>query len=155
MAETTESKASIRLISSENSWIEGEAIRQLEYVAGWKGMKSCVGLPDLHPGKGTPVGAAFFSAGCCYPTLIGSDIGCGVGLWQTDLRKNKTKIDTLVKQLTSPRSITEEIRKDSMGKFAVESTPFNDLFGTIGSGNHFLELQVVDQVYCEEAFAVV
>lgn len=153
MTEKIKTKASIRLISSENSWIEGESIRQLEYVAGWKGMKTCVGLPDLHPGKGTPVGAAFFSTKWCYPTLIGSDIGCGVGLWQTGLKTDKVKRDTLVKQLIKPKPLKGEVQKEVMSKFFIRSTQFDDLLGTIGSGNHFLELQVVDQVYREEPFA--
>ena len=43
-------------------------------------MRRVVGLPDLHPGRGYPVGAAFFSVGRFYPALVGNDIGCGMAL---------------------------------------------------------------------------
>ncbi len=51
-------RAKTTLIASDKSWIEGDAIRQLEKTAELEGMLSAVGLPDLHPGKGGPVGAA-------------------------------------------------------------------------------------------------
>ncbi len=89
-------EASIRLISSEKSWIEGEAVRQLKNAAGYEEMRVCVGLPDLHPGRATPVGAAFFTEKIIYPTIIGGDIGCGIGLWQTTLKQNKIKRDSWV-----------------------------------------------------------
>ncbi|HAP2163668.1 TPA: hypothetical protein ISB92_004414, partial [Escherichia coli] len=31
-------------------------------------MQRVVGMPDLHPGRGYPIGAAFFSVGRFYPT---------------------------------------------------------------------------------------
>ncbi|MCA9547883.1 MAG: RtcB family protein, partial [Myxococcales bacterium] len=37
-----------------------------------------VGLPDLHPGRGIPIGAAFAFAGVIEPALVGGDAGCGV-----------------------------------------------------------------------------
>ncbi len=43
-----------------------------------EGMRLAVGFPDLHPGKGSPVGAAFVTEGVIYPHLIGGDIGCGM-----------------------------------------------------------------------------
>ncbi|MFY0573290.1 RtcB family protein [Cystobacter fuscus] len=71
--------------------MEGEALRQLEAAARLPGMRSAVGLPDLHPGKGAPVGAAFTSQGVFYPFLVGNDIGCGMGLWALDLPARKAK----------------------------------------------------------------
>jgi release factor H-coupled RctB family protein len=53
----------VRLIASARSWIEGEAIRQLYAVAKLDNMRQAIGFPDLHPGKGTPVGAAFVTEG--------------------------------------------------------------------------------------------
>ncbi|MGH8538103.1 MAG: RtcB family protein [Gammaproteobacteria bacterium] len=41
-------------------------------------MLRAVGMPDLHPGKGSPVGAVFACEGWIYPALVGNDIGCGV-----------------------------------------------------------------------------
>jgi len=48
----------VRLFASSKSWIEGEAVRQLYATAKLDGVRRAVGFPDLHPGKGSPVGAA-------------------------------------------------------------------------------------------------
>ena len=69
----TETK--VRLVASAKSWIEGEAVRQLYAVAKLEGVRLAVGFPDLHPGKGAPVGAVFVTDGLVYPYVIGGDIG--------------------------------------------------------------------------------
>ena len=78
--------AQVRVIASAKNWIEGAAVQQLEKTAALPGMRLAVGLPDLHPGKGSPIGAAYVVEGWLYPTLVGNDIGCGIGLWRTELR---------------------------------------------------------------------
>ena len=55
----TLTQTQVRLFASAQSWIEGEAVRQLYATAKLDGVCRAVGFPDLHPGKGTPVGAAF------------------------------------------------------------------------------------------------
>ena len=89
----------VRLIASDQSWIEGEAIRQLQQTAQLEGMFAAVGLPDLHPGKGGPVGAAFLCRKRIYPQIVGSDVGCGIGLWQTSLKTRKVKRDKWANRL--------------------------------------------------------
>ena len=83
----------MRLFASAKSWIEGEALRQLYATAKLDGMRLAVGFPDLHPGKGSPVGAAFVTEGLIYPYLIGGDIGCGMALFKTDLVRRDVKLD--------------------------------------------------------------
>lgn len=46
------------IIASDKSWIEGAAVQQLETAARLPGICAAAGLPDLHPGKGIPIGAA-------------------------------------------------------------------------------------------------
>ncbi len=81
----------VRLIASPRTWIEKEAVRQLYAGAKLEGVRLAVGFPDLHPGKGTPVGAAFVTAGFIYPYLIGGDIGCGMALFRTELVRRDTQ----------------------------------------------------------------
>ena len=50
---------SVTLIASDDTWIEGNAIQQLHTTARLAGMRRVAGMPDLHPGRGYPVGAAF------------------------------------------------------------------------------------------------
>ena len=66
----------VRLFASSKSWIEGEALRQFHATAKLDGVRLAIGFPDLHPGKGGAVGAAFVTEGVIYPYVIGSDIGC-------------------------------------------------------------------------------
>ncbi|EBG1459475.1 hypothetical protein DPT37_20935 [Salmonella enterica subsp. enterica serovar Kingston] len=86
-------------IASDNLWIEDSAIQQLYTTAKLTGMKRVIGMPDLHPGRGYPIGAAFFSRGRFYPALVGNDIGCGMALWQTDILGRKCNADKLEKRL--------------------------------------------------------
>ena len=67
----TLTETQVRLFASAQSWIEGEAVRQLYATAKLNGVRLAIGFPDLHPGKGTPVGAAFATEGAIYPHLIG------------------------------------------------------------------------------------
>jgi len=67
-----------RLIADPEVWIEGEAVDQLARIAGMPGCVRAVGLPDLHPGPGFPIGAAFAFRGSVHPGLVGGDAGCGV-----------------------------------------------------------------------------
>ena len=55
----TLTETSVRLFASPKSWVEGEAVSQLYATTKLDGMRQAVGFPDLHPGKGSPVGAAF------------------------------------------------------------------------------------------------
>ncbi|WP_366017765.1 RtcB family protein [Sphingomonas sp.] len=47
-------------------------------------------MPDLHAGRGIAVGVAFWSRSHIYPHLVGSDIGCGMGLWRTGASSART-----------------------------------------------------------------
>ena len=66
----TLTETQVRLFASARSWIEGEAVRQLYATAKLDGVRLAVGFPDLHPGKGTPVGAAFVTEGVIWSTTI-------------------------------------------------------------------------------------
>ncbi len=89
----TLTETNVRLFASARSWIEGEAFRQLYAVAKFEGMRLAAGFPDLHPGKGSPVGAAFVTEGRIYPYVIGGDIGCGMALFKTDLVQRDIKLN--------------------------------------------------------------
>ena len=54
-------KDKVKIFASSKNWIEGEAVRQLEKTAELHGMVSAIGMPDIHPGRGNPVGAVFVS----------------------------------------------------------------------------------------------
>jgi release factor H-coupled RctB family protein len=143
---------SYRLIASDRSWIEGEALRQLEQTAALPGMRQAVGLPDLHPGKGYPIGAVFLCEQV-YPTLVGNDIGCGMGLWQTDLPRRKFKPERAAERLQGLEDPWDGALSDWRADYGLEPTAFDTALGTIGGGNHFAELQWVEAMLDPAALA--
>jgi release factor H-coupled RctB family protein len=160
----------VSLIASERLWVEDSALQQMNTTAQLPGMHRVVGLPDLHPGRGYPVGAAFFSIGRFYPALVGNDIGCGMALWQTDLQVSKVKLDKIDKQLGNLDGGIDEVEWAALEELdpswpdkladitqclhaaGLDASSLRSL-GTIGGGNHFAELQVVDQVEDADALA--
>lgn len=140
----------VSLIASAKTWIEGNAIQQLHTTARLPGMQQVLGLPDLHPGRGYPVGAAFFSTQQFYPALIGNDIGCGMALWRTDLEVARWSADKLEKRLSSIDGPLDESWQSAVADFGLPITGFERSLGTIGGGNHFAEVQRIDTVYAAE-----
>jgi release factor H-coupled RctB family protein len=142
----------IKVIASPRAWIEGEAVAQLEGVAKLPGMRAAIGMPDLHPGKGSPIGAAFVSEGVFYPHLVGNDIGCGMGLWATDLLKRKAKRDRWADRLDDLDGPWDGDAAALLAAAGLAATDHDGSLGTIGGGNHFAELQLVERV--EDAAAL-
>jgi release factor H-coupled RctB family protein len=151
----TEIETMVRLFASASSWIEGEAVRQLYATAKLEGVRQTVGFPDLHPGKGSPVGAAFVTEGVIYPHLIGGDIGCGMALFRTDLVRRDAKLDRWAKLEFNLEHPWDEDVGEFLAACDLESTEFDGALGTIGGGNHFAELQTVEKVLDAAEFAKV
>lgn len=149
----TETETPVRLFASNQSWIEGEAVRQLYATARLEGMRQTVGFPDLHPGKGSPVGAAFITEGVIYPHLIGGDIGCGMALFKTDLARRDAKLDRWAKLPFNLEHPWDESVGDFLAARDLESSEFDAALGTIGGGNHFAEVQTVEKVLDAAEFA--
>lgn len=160
-------KNGVRLIASERNWIEGDAIEQLKHVSSLAGMNQVVGLPDLHPGRGYPIGAACWSQKKIYPALVGNDIGCGMALFETSLDANKVKQDKWEKLLRK-KAFTDQPKWSQLGaerllervrenKIVADYdasiallAALTDGFGTIGGGNHFAEFQKITKVYNDD-----
>ncbi len=146
-------EATVRLFASKSTWIEGAAVQQLETAAKLPGMKLTCGFPDLHPGKGTPVGAAFVSEGMFYPTLAGNDIGCAMGFWQTDLPARKLKLDRWAGKLDGLDEPWDGDLAAWKERHHLPESPSDAGLGTIGGGNHFAELQIVEEIRDDNSFA--
>lgn len=143
----------VSYIASDATWIESNAIQQLITTAQLPGMTAVAGMPDLHPGRGYPVGAAFFSEGRFYPALVGNDIGCGMALYQTELKVSKLNADKAEKQL---RSMHDHADADWLAEYVSDhfaSHPFAASLSSVGGGNHFAEFQQIDKVCDDGLFA--
>jgi release factor H-coupled RctB family protein len=106
----------------------------------------------LHPGKGAPVGAAFVTEGVLYPHLISGDIGCGMGLWKTDLLRRKAKLDRWASLRFDLEHPWEGDLRERLAAASLDSTPFDGALGTIGGGNHFVEAQAVEEIFDAREF---
>lgn len=150
---SNDNKAAVRIVASPKTWIEGDAVQQLEKTASLPGMIAAVGMPDLHPGKGSPIGAAFLCEGRIYPTLVGNDIGCGMALFSTDLARKKQKLERWADRLGDLDGPWDGETGEFLRERGLQATEHDAALGTIGGGNHFAELQQVEEIHDEAAWA--
>lgn len=151
-AHMTIQTATITLFTTPSTWIEGESIRQLERVATLPGMLKVAGFPDLHPGKGGPVGAAMLTEGVVYPYLVGSDVGCGMALFTTDLPVAKAKPEKWAARLKGLEQPWDDDTATWLQERGAEPEGCTLSVGTIGMGNHFAELLRIREVMDQECF---
>lgn len=139
------------IIVGEKAYIEGEAIAQVHAtLSRYSGLTRAVGMPDLHPGQGCPVGCAFESLDACYPRLIGGDIGCGMTLFKVlNRRSDQWKSKKMLKKLDNFSLLAqanESEGKAFLEQYEIDPTGFEHQLGTIGGGNHFCEILEVESI---------
>lgn len=143
----TTGAATVTVFASDRSWIESDAVAQCHQVAAFEGMVHVAAMPDLHPGKGAPVGAAMAST-VLYPHLVGSDIGCGIAVFPIDLRR------AVPERLASRFPDLDHAldpdwdADDPAWAVLTGGIPAGHVegLGTVGRGNHFVELARVRAV---------
>ncbi|MFI2711365.1 RNA ligase RtcB family protein [Micromonospora sp. NPDC018662] len=133
--------ATVSVFSSPTSWIESAAIDQCHQVAALDGMTHVAAMPDLHPGKGAPIGAAMAST-VLHPFLVGSDIGCGIAVFPIALRRAvperlAARFPDLDRALHPERDADDPAWSVLTGDVPAGHL---DGLGTVGRGNHFVEL---------------
>ncbi|WP_436971051.1 RNA ligase RtcB family protein [Micromonospora coxensis] len=139
--------ATVAVFASPTSWIESDAVAQCHQVAALDGMIHVAGMPDLHPGKGAPIGAAMTST-VLYPFLVGSDIGCGIAVFPIRLKRAvPERLAARFPDLDRPLD-PEQDADDPAWAVLEGDIPAGHVegLGTAGRGNHFVELARVDTV---------
>jgi release factor H-coupled RctB family protein len=133
----------VTVFASPTSWIESDALVQCDQVAALEGMLRVAAMPDLHPGKGAPIGAAMTST-VLYPFLVGSDIGCGIAVFPIRLKRAvPERLAARFPDLDRPIDADDpawDVLKGDIPAGYVEG------LATVGRGNHFVELARVEQV---------
>lgn len=86
------------------------------------------------------------SRGLIRPALVGSDIGCGMALWQTDLTLRRLDPETLAARCEGLDAPWDGDTRAWLDGFGLAPTPFDASLGTVGSGNHFAEVQAVAEI---------
>ena len=145
-------RAPIHVFASSRSWIEGNATLQLDHVAGLPGVRTVAAMPDLHPGKYGPVGCAIL-ADRIHPQLVGSDIGCGMGLFELDIPARKLRLDQLAERLGALDQRWDGGMDDVLAAAGLQSTAFDASLGSIGGGNHFCEVQAIEEILVPDVAA--
>jgi release factor H-coupled RctB family protein len=144
--------APIHVFASSKSWIEGNAIYQLNQTAAMPGVRAVAAMPDLHPGKFGPVGAAIL-ADRIYPQLVGSDIGCGMGLFRLDIAHRKLRLDRLAERLHALDQPWDGETAARLNALGLSVTPHDASLGSIGGGNHFCEVQAINEIMLPDVAA--
>ncbi|KAL8793543.1 MAG: hypothetical protein Q9195_003916 [Heterodermia aff. obscurata] len=143
-------------ILAEKAFIDDLSIKQLETTAcTLPGIIHAVAQPDLHPGTKFPIGAVFVSKGWIHPPLIGGDIGCGMAWYKTTLTRSNVEGDKGRKIAEKLRGLegawrTQKdrevwLRDDVDSRSCSAGEEWDASLGTIGAGNHFAEIQVVEE----------
>lgn len=122
-------------------------------------------MPDVHPGMGMPIGGVLACKDAVVPNAVGVDIGCGMCAVKTNRKARSIPKDVLRKKVM--RGIRKRIplgmahHKESQGeavmptghdidKLTVVSRQYTSALrqvGTLGGGNHFIELQHDEEGY--------
>jgi RNA-splicing ligase RtcB len=113
-------------------------------------------MPDAHLGKGAVVGSVIPTRGAVIPSAVGVDIGCGMAARRVDLAAADLTVDALRTWLRSTRRAVpaglgrwhRAPKAEAKAWFEANPPPPTldnvrqamDQLGTLGSGNHFLEL---------------
>lgn len=141
-------------IFTEN--IEKEAVDQIDLLLEQEPFKDCKVriMPDVHAGKGCVIGFTADLGDKIIPNIVGVDIGCGmlcVELGQQDI--DLERLDRIINEnIPSGRNIRTDslIKLDQLPELYCfrelrETKNFNKSIGTLGGGNHFIELDVDDE----------
>jgi len=115
-------------------------------------------MPDTHQGYGMPIGGVMATKDVIVPNAVGVDIGCGMCAVKTSL--TELDQDTLKKIMGEIRKVVpvgfahHEERQDEKfmpgwagGEYPIihnEQYPAKKQLGTLGGGNHFIEIQKGD-----------
>ena len=142
----------ITLIASDPSRFDPLALDQLDACARYGNMARIVGLPDLHAGNGIAVGAAFWSQSHIWPHLVGSDIGCGMALWETDCALRKFRLGAVERKLHGLDTPWAGDGAAALAEAGLSPHLASPALGTIGGGNHVVEFQRIEAVVDEVRF---
>ena len=136
--------------------IEDEALKQIELLLDQKPFEKCKVriMPDVHAGKGCVIGFTADLGNKVIPNIVGVDIGCGMlcvelGNIDIDLEKFDKVVNDYIPAGRNIREVKltdfEKIKDLYCLRDLKETNKFNKAIGTLGGGNHFIELNVDDE----------
>lgn len=162
-------KMPIRVWLDDIEKIEDSCLEQAYHLANLPFLHKWVCLmPDTHTGMGMPIGGVIAAKDVIIPNAVGVDIGCGMNFMSTnikvdDIREITTGNGTLIQAMISDmmrnipvgfashkekqasRVLDRALEQAELYCTSTELFPLiEDAYyqvGTLGGGNHFIELQ--------------
>lgn len=158
----SDSRDRVKMWAAEEE-VEVEALAQLRRVAQLPWVHGVRVMPDVHVGKGATIGSVIAMNQAVSPSAVGVDIGCGVAAVRTSIRADQLADLELLRakiEATIPVGFNAHDELPDLRRFGME-TGVDALFGsfesldekvhglrnkavgqlgTLGGGNHFLEL---------------
>ena len=140
-----------------HAWKEIDSLSRLPFI-----YHHLAFMPDVHGGMGMPIGGVLASKKVVVPNAVGVDIGCGMCAVKTNLRADDISRDVIRKEIMSgirariPLGMDHhtELQDEALmpqghdiDKLHVVSRQYVSArrqVGTLGGGNHFIELQKDD-----------
>ncbi|QJD50387.1 tRNA splicing ligase [Mycobacterium phage MarkPhew] len=156
-------QVSDRLINFASE-VDDETLTQARQLAEMPFVYPHVALmPDAHVGKGSSVGTVIPTEGAVIPAAVGVDIGCGMIAARTeytaddlvgrDLADLRASIESAIPmsaggynrsldryEFTGPRLRWLQVFGERRGVDLSHSPKWREQLGTLGGGNHFIEL---------------
>ena len=132
--------------------IEDYALAQIRMICGLEAFEGCRirVMPDVHPGKVGTIGFTSTVGDKVLPNVVGIDIGCGITLARLKQKKTEfQKLDKVIQRcVPSGFQIRQEPHRfidgfDFMELNCIEHVNLRKMelsLGTLGGGNHFIEL---------------
>lgn len=150
-------------LSNVKAWLSEpmskEVARAVERLARSPDVRHVAVMPDVHLARDVCVGTAVATSELIYPAAVGTDIGCGIAAVAfdapVDLIDQRVAGELLERLRGSvpvhrrgERSLPENLLRTPLSDPKLERIRARDgsvQFGTLGRGNHFLELQRDDE----------
>lgn len=116
-------------------------------------------MPDSHQGYGMPIGGVLATRGAIIPNAVGVDIGCGMCTVKTSLSEIDTDtLKAIMGKIRKTIPVGFNHQKDPQEWTGFHNAPDIEIIqqelqrsryqlGTLGGGNHFIEIQKGDDGY--------
>ena len=166
-------KAPIKVWLPDETHADELCIEQAHHLANLPFIHKWVSLmPDAHAGMGMPIGGVIATTGVIIPNAVGVDIGCGMAFVGTDIKVDEIRevmtgngsliqgiIGDILRDIpvgfrhhkNIQSCVTLDIALETMEKYEASPELCGQIdagyyqAGTLGGGNHFIELQEDDK----------
>ncbi|MFD4394860.1 RtcB family protein [Kitasatospora sp. NPDC058478] len=151
--------------------VEGQALQQLRNISSLPWLRGLAVMPDVHLGKGATVGSVIAMKGAVCPAAVGVDIGCGMSAVKTsltaeDLPDDLSRLRSKIEQAIPVGRGLHTDPVDPTKLHGLRTAGWDDFWhrfdgvagevkwrreramqqmGTLGGGNHHIELCVDDK----------